>query len=95
MTLSSRPRSVLGGRPLAESSDQAKARAAAAERDRRMANRLVEIKADFSNHTDRARLHSELESAFREYGLDFVALTVAEARARIAGSDRRIPDRWP
>ncbi len=79
--------------------DEAKARAAAAERDRRMADRLVEIEADFSNHTDRARLHSELESAFREYGLDFVALTVAEARARIAGSsieDSLIDglDRW-
>jgi serine/threonine-protein kinase len=66
--------------------DAVKARAAAAERDRRMADRLIEIQAGYSNQPDRKKFEAEFESAFRDYGLDVDAITPAEAAARIAVS---------
>ncbi len=70
--------------------DEAKTRAAEAERDRRMAHRLAEIKVEFSSHNDRSKMDADYAAAFHEYGLDLDALPAAEAGAGIVA--RRIAD---
>ena len=58
--------------------------AGAAEKDRRMVERLAEIHADYSVHTDRARTDAEYARAFSAYGIDVDVLTPSVAGARIA-----------
>ena len=61
-----------------------RAEAEAAEKDRRMVERLAEIHADFGVHLDHAKMDAEYAAAFRDYGVDVDALDPAEAGARIA-----------
>jgi tetratricopeptide (TPR) repeat protein/serine/threonine protein kinase len=70
--------------------DESKARAADAERDRQMVDRLDQIKLEYSSHTDRPKIDAHYVVAFREFGIDVDALAPAEAGARVASS--RIAD---
>ncbi len=70
--------------------DEARARATEAERDRRMTDRLTQIKVEFSGHNDRSKMDADYAAAFREYGLDIDALPAVKAGAGIVA--RRIAD---
>ena len=70
--------------------DEARSRAAEAERDRRMADRLTQIKVEFSGHNDRSRMDEDYAAAFREFGIEIDALSAADTRAGIVG--RQIAD---
>jgi serine/threonine-protein kinase len=59
-------------------------KAAAAEKDRRIIERLAEIHADFGVHTDRARTDLEYAQAFTDYGLKVDEVSVEEAGDWIA-----------
>ena len=69
---------------LARESDEARAKAEAAARDRRLLKRLEEIGDDFAVHSSREKKDADYAAAFREYGVDVEALPAAEAAARIA-----------
>jgi Flp pilus assembly protein TadD/tRNA A-37 threonylcarbamoyl transferase component Bud32 len=58
----------------------------AADKDRRMVERLVEIHDDLGVHLDVARAEAEYAAAFRDYGVDVEALSPREAGARLAAS---------
>ncbi|SIO28023.1 Serine/threonine protein kinase [Singulisphaera sp. GP187] len=58
--------------------------AEAAEKDRRMVDRLARIHADMTFHLDRAREDAQYAAAFRDYGIDVDTLSPAVAGARIA-----------
>jgi hypothetical protein len=61
-----------------------RAQARAAEADRRMIERLIEIRTGVADALDRERTNTEYAMAFRGYGIDVDALDPAEAGARIA-----------
>ena len=61
-------------------------RSQAAEKDRRMVERLAEIHNDVGVHLDSERADSEYAAAFRSYGVDIDALDPAVAGARLAQS---------
>jgi tetratricopeptide (TPR) repeat protein len=63
--------------------DESKARAADAERDRQMVDRLAQIKLEYSSRSDRPKIDAHYAAAFREFGIDVDALAPAEAGARI------------
>ncbi len=58
----------------------------AAEKDRRMVERLVAIHDDLGVHMDWARAESEYAAAFRDYGVDVEAAGAREAGERLAAS---------
>jgi tetratricopeptide (TPR) repeat protein/tRNA A-37 threonylcarbamoyl transferase component Bud32 len=60
--------------------------AEAAEKDRRMVERLAGIHNDLGVHRDFERADAEYAAAFRGYGVDLDALDPAEAGARLAKS---------
>jgi serine/threonine-protein kinase len=62
----------------------ARAQARAAEADRQMAERLVEIRTGVADQLDREQKDLEYAAAFRRYGIDVDALAAAEAGTRIA-----------
>jgi Flp pilus assembly protein TadD len=61
-----------------------RATAEAAEKDRRLVERLIEIHSDFAVHLDQAQMDAQYVAAFRDIGVDVDALNPAEAGARIA-----------
>ncbi len=58
----------------------------AAEKDRRMVERLVAIHDDLGVHMDAPRAESEYAAAFRDYGVDVEASGAREAGERLAAS---------
>jgi serine/threonine protein kinase/tetratricopeptide (TPR) repeat protein len=66
--------------------DEARARAAGAERDRQMADRLAQISVEHSSHSDRPKTDADYAAAFRDFGIDVDALAPAEAGTRIAST---------
>ena len=61
-----------------------RASAEAAEKDRRLVERLIEIHSDFAVHLDYAKMDAQYVAAFRDIGVDVDALDPADAGARIA-----------
>ena len=60
--------------------------AEAADKDRRMVERLVEIHDDLGVHLDEAKAEAEYAAAFRDYGVDIETLDPREAGERLAAS---------
>ncbi|HEX8203366.1 MAG TPA: serine/threonine-protein kinase, partial [Isosphaeraceae bacterium] len=77
-----RVQAVLTG--LTRERDVVVARARATERDRRLLERLAEIRSRTGDALDRTVAVADFAAAFREAGLDIDALSTAEAGARIA-----------
>jgi serine/threonine-protein kinase len=71
----------------------------AAEKDRRMVERLAEIHNDLGVHGDGERADTEYRAAFRGYGVDLDALDPTTAGARLAASPAAVEvanalDQW-
>ena len=66
--------------------EQEKAEAEAAEKDRRMVERLAGVHNDLGVHQDQQKADAEYAAAFRGYGVDVDALEPQEAGAILAAS---------